>query len=223
MLKGRPVREIIDLAVICFILACLVGTLGEMLFYGFECLFTQGQFVWASRSGLMYGPFAPLYGVGILLALAIFGFKKFKGWQCFVIGALAGGLYEFLASIWQELCFGTRSWDYSHDWDSIGGRTKWTYLVLWGLVALFFAKVALPLICKLYDKLPKKGAHVVISILLVLLVFDVIITMVALNRQTARHEGIEAHNGFEQWIDNTYTDERIHSVFEGTSFIEDKK
>ena len=222
MLKGRPVKEIVDIAVICFVIACLLGTICEEVFYAVQCFVLEGQFVWVSRQGLIYGPFAPLYGVGILIGLAVFGFKNFKGWQCFLIGAIGGGLYEFVVSVWQELCFGTRSWDYSQEWDSIGGRTRWTFLIIWGLVALLLAKVVLPWICKLYDKLPKKGTHIVISIILVLLIADVLITMIALNRQTARHNGIEAHNGFEQWVDSTYTDERIHSIFEGTSFIKDK-
>lgn len=222
MLKGRPVREIIDIAVLCFVVACVLGTFGEQLWHGFGCLMQNGQFVWESRSGLIYGPFAPLYGVGVLIGLFAFGFKGFKAWQCFLIGALLGGVFEFLVSLWQELCFGTRSWDYSGEWDSIGGRTRLLYMLIWGLIALLLAKVILPWFCKIYDKLPKKPTHIILSIVLVLLVIDSLITIVALSRQSARHEGIEASNGFEQWVDDTYPDERINAVFQGTSFIKDK-
>ena len=219
ILKGRPLREIIDIAIIFFVIACVLGSLGESIYWGFDSLIHQGQFIWTSRRGFMYGPFAPLYGVGILIGLMIFGFKNFKGWQCFVIAALAGGTYEFLASIWQELCFGTRSWDYSQDFDSIGGRTKFSYLILWGLVGLILAKVLLPLINNFYNKLPKKSTHFILMIVLIFFIFNTIITIAALVRQTNRHNHIEARNHIERWIDDTYPDKRIHSVFEGTEFI----
>ena len=63
--------DIFNLSVIIFVLGCFFGAIGEEIFYGFVSLFTTGEWIWSSRSGLMYGNLAPLYGVGMLIAMLI--------------------------------------------------------------------------------------------------------------------------------------------------------
>ena len=59
---------------------------------------------------------------------------------------LLGGIVEYLCSYFQELLFGTISWDYSNLWFNINGRTSLLHCTYWGIGGVLFMKYVMPLI-----------------------------------------------------------------------------
>lgn len=70
--------------------------------YVMEVIFNfvrTGEF--ETRQGLIYGPFAPVYGIGTLVFYLIL--PKFKKmWQVFLVSGVLGGVTEYLCSYFQE-------------------------------------------------------------------------------------------------------------------------
>ena len=108
-----------------FIIGSLIGYLVESI----VGLVQEGH--WVSRKGLLYGPFIPVYGIGILAYY--FSVPKIKGIsKVFLFSMIMGGLVEYMCSFIQEKCFGTVSWDYTHLWLNINGRTSLLHCLYWG-------------------------------------------------------------------------------------------
>ena len=73
------------------------------------------------RQGLIYGPFIQVYGMGaVAYYLLITKVKNPK--EAFFSGMIMGGILEYLCSFFQEIFFGTISWDYSKIPINFNGR-----------------------------------------------------------------------------------------------------
>ena len=104
-------------------LGSFAGVVIELLW----CLIRNGY--WESRSGLVWGPFNLLYGVGaVALTAALYPFRNNSGTVSFAGGLIVGRGVEYLCSLVQELCFGSRSWDYSGMPFNLNGRICLMYL-----------------------------------------------------------------------------------------------
>ena len=67
-----------------------------------------------SRSSLLYGQFSVVWGFGcVLLTILLHKLQGKKDLFIFLTGALSGGLYEYVCSVFTEVFFGVRFWDYS--------------------------------------------------------------------------------------------------------------
>lgn len=103
------------------LLLCFIGSfLGVVVELGW-CLLTRGHL--ESRSGLVYGPFNLLYGVGaVVLTVSLYRFRNRGKWLSFIGGTLVGSIVEYVCSWAQEMAFGSRSWDYSTKPFNLNGR-----------------------------------------------------------------------------------------------------
>ena len=73
----------------------------------------------------------------------------------FLLAAFLGGFFEYFASIIEEYIFRISSWDYSHLFMNINGRTTIPISLLWGLMGTICV-ILLPFFLKLIHKLPYK-------------------------------------------------------------------
>ena len=91
------------------LLLCFIGSfLGVVVELGW-CLLTRGYL--ESRSGLVYGPFNLLYGVGaVVLTVTLYNFRNRGKWLSFAGGTIVGSIVEYICSWAQEMAFGSRSW-----------------------------------------------------------------------------------------------------------------
>ena len=105
------------------IIGCIVETLVGIIFdHSFKI-----------RQGLIYGPFIPVYGIGAIMYYFIVSrIKDTK--KIFILSMFLGGAIEYFCSYFQELCFGTVSWDYSNMFLNIGGRTSLLFCFCWGIL-----------------------------------------------------------------------------------------
>lgn len=190
-----------------FILGCLIGYVMEV---ALNIFFTKH---FETRQGLIYGPFAPVYGLGTL-AFYVF-LPKVKGIiNIFLISGLLGGTVEYLCSYFQEKWFGTISWDYSNLFLNINGRTSIMYCILWGILGVVFIKFIYPYIEKLLNKfITKPSAKIVTSLTIIFMVFNVSISSMAAQRQFERREHIAPKNNIDVFLDEYYPDEFMDKVF----------
>ena len=197
-----------------FIIACVAGYFIEMLF---ELVHT-GQF--ASRQGLLYGPFNQVYGIGaVLMALFLHRIPLKHVVWIFIVSALVGGGFEALASLRQQAVFGSVSWDYSAQPLSIlGGRTSLRYMVYWGLLGVVFMKILFPLLMRIVDWIPRKPGKILAMLLAVFFVFNVAISAASVYRWSERVAGIPAKNAVAVFLDKHYPDSRMQTVYPNMTF-----
>ena len=213
-------RSIFNHIVVFFMVGAIFGTYWEEILWFFKELIEQGEFVWVSRTGLLYGPFSPVYGIGAVMIYLMFYLPRAKAWMCFVGGAIFGGALEYLLSWAQELVFETRSWDYSNLWLNIGGRTTVPYMVVWGALILVMAKWICPFIDQVCRKVEERYLKWFCMAMATFLVFDILVSVAAVMRQTERHEGDSADTPVEELMDEEFPDERLEEIYSNMKEVE---
>ena len=134
-----------------------------------------------------------------------------------------GGVVEYVTSVVQELAFGSVSWDYSDYTLNIGGRTNLLYSFFWGILGLLWIKNWYPQISIQIEKTPKILGKILTYAILLFLVYDGGLSVLALNRQNQRHEGIVAETKLQIYLDENFTDEYLKKVYPNMENKHEKK
>ncbi len=164
------------------------------------------------RQGLIYGPFIPVYGIGLVLYyIIISNVKDMK--KVFVLSMILGGGIEYFCSLFQEICFGTVSWDYTDMFLNIGGRTSLLFCFCWGIAGVFFVKFILPVIKKMDIYICRNEFKYVTLVFAIFMMMNVGISCVAGARQNARVQKIEAHSKLDAFLDKHYSDKVMDRVY----------
>ena len=201
-----------------FFIGCFAGVVLETIY----CLIQRGHY--ESRVGLIYGPFNLVYGIGALcLSGALYQFRNRGRVFSFVGGFVVGSVVEYACSWFQEVCFGSTSWDYSNMPYNLNGRICLLYSIFWGILGIFWIKDIYPRMAKWILKIPNKVGKPLTWALLVFMVFNSVMTLFTSLRWTARREGIEPRNAFEAYLDEHYPDERMQKIFANAEFTEDRE
>ena len=201
-----------------FFIGCFAGVVLETIY----CLIQRGHY--ESRVGLIYGPFNLVYGIGALcLSGALYRFRNRGRVFSFVGGFIVGSVVEYACSWFQEVCFGSTSWDYSNMPYNLNGRICLLYSVFWGILGIFWIKDIYPRMAKWILKIPNKVGKPLTWALLVFMVFNSVMTLFTSLRWTARREGIAPKNAFEAYLDEHYPDERMQKIFANAEFTEDRE
>lgn len=189
------------------------GVVVEMLW----CLLTRGTI--ESRAGLVYGPFNPLYGAGaVLLTVCLYRYRNRGNWLSFIGGMLVGSVLEYVCSWGEELVLGSRSWDYSNMPFNLHGRICLLYSIFWGLLSILWIKDLYPRMAKWILKIPNGMGKGITWLLTIFFLFNILVSGVALFRWSQRTEGIEPSNGFWEWVDERFPDERMEKVYANMEF-----
>lgn len=201
-----------------FFIGCFAGVVLETIY----CLIQRGHY--ESRVGLIYGPFNLVYGIGALcLSGALYQFRNRGRVFSFVGGFVVGSVVEYACSWFQEVCFGSTSWDYSNMPYNLNGRICLLYSIFWGILGIFWIKDIYPRMAKWILKIPNKVGKPLTWVLLVFMVFNSVMTLFTSLRWTARREGAEPRNAFEAYLDEHYPDERMQKIFANAEFTEDRE
>ena len=201
-----------------FFIGCFAGVVLETIY----CLIQRGHY--ESRVGLIYGPFNLVYGIGALcLSGALYQFRNRGRVFSFVGGFVVGSVVEYACSWFQEVCFGSTSWDYSNMPYNLNGRICLLYSIFWGILGIFWIKDIYPRTAKWILKIPNKVGKPLTWVLLVFMVFNSVMTLFTSLRWTARREGVEPRNAFEAYLDEHYPDERMQKIFANAEFTEDRE
>lgn len=189
-----------------FVIGSIFGFFAEMLY---ALVYTRTLEI---RQGLIYGPFIQIYGMGaVAYYILISNIQEPK--KAFISGMLMGGCLEYLCSFFQELFFGTISWDYSHLFMNLNGRTSLLYCVYWGIIAILYLKVIYPAFQKMEPLTKKVGVRIFTMFFMMFMTFDIVISCMAGNRQQERRQNVPADGLVDEFLDHTYPDERLDKIY----------
>jgi len=175
--------------------------------------------VFYSRKGLIYGPFAQLYGFGAVLLIITYRMFTNKSISfLFLFSAFFGGTFEYLSSVIQQLLFGTVSWEYYNMKYNIQGRTNLLFSFFYGIIGVLFIRYCYPLLNRLLEKVPYKKGMMVTYIVFALMLGDMFISSAAMKREYQRYHGIPATTEFQIFLDQKYPDSFLKSIYPDTLF-----
>lgn len=191
-----------------FFIGSFIGVIVEVIF----CLIVDHRY--ESRSGVIYGPFNPVYGFGaVVITLALYWLRNKRDIWVFLCGGVIGAAFEYVCSWYQETFLGTVSWDYSGSFLNIGGRTNLLYALFWGLLSIVWLKFIFPFMSRMIEKIPNWLGRGLTWVLVIFMAFNCLISAAAVNRMSARYEGIPARNGFDMFLDQAYPDEFLTQIY----------
>lgn len=191
-----------------FILGSIIGYVVETV----VALVQTGGF--ESRKGLVYGPFTPVYGIGIVIYYIFLNNMNTKNKvKVFALTMIVGGTLEYLCSYIQEKVFGTISWNYSNLWFNINGRTSLLHCTYWGIAGVLYAMYIKPMVERLRLIINKRNMQIVTVAVLVFMSFDIGISFAAANRQTQRRNNQLPCSSFDIFLDKYYPDEYMDKIY----------
>lgn len=191
-----------------FLIGALLGDLIETVF----CRFSLGW--WMSRSSVVYGPFSIVWGLACaILTAMMYKYKDRSDRYLFFYGTIVGGTYEYMCSVVTEILFGTVFWDYSSIPFNLGGRINLLFCFFWGIVAVVWVKFIYPFLSWFIERIPKKTGPILTWILIVLMVYNMALSALALGRYSDRQRGVEAKNEVEEILDERFPDERMERIY----------
>lgn len=157
----------------CFFIYSILGFLLEGTF----TLITKNNF----SSGILYGPWTPVYGIGAILTIIISN-KIFKNMHknrkietvvTFIILSIVLTLIEWIGGILIEKLFNETMWNYQNYKFNIGKYISLEMALIWGIISIFTVYFIKPVIDKLETKIPKY----ITIILTILFIIDLIIML----------------------------------------------
>lgn len=189
-----------------FIIGSVFGFFAEMLY---TLVYSRTLQI---RQGLIYGPFVQIYGIGaIAYYLLITQVKEPK--KAFFYGMAMGGILEYVCSFFQEIFFGTISWDYSAFFFNLNGRTCLLYCVYWGIIAVAFLKIIYPWLERIELLIYKKSVRIITFFFVIFMAFDITISCMAADRQQRRRNNLPPKDAVDVFLDEHYPDELLNKIY----------
>ncbi|NEG69868.1 putative ABC transporter permease [Bifidobacterium choloepi] len=194
-----------------FVVASVVGLILETIFH----LIVFGAY--QDRAGMLWGPFSPIYGFGaVLMTVFLNRLYKSNWFLIFCASAVIGGAFEYFTSWFMQTAFGITAWNYSNEWGNIDGRTSVAFMCCWGLLGLAWLKIILPPLLKLIQKIPWKVRYWLTIVCFVLLLFDGVMTLLALDAWYSRLADISQNTPvaefFARYFDNSFMANRFQTM-----------
>ena len=140
-------------------------------------IFTNDNF----NSGVLYGPWTFIYGIGVLLMVIVYKFLQqfhLKKWKevvlFYIIITIVMTLVEFSGGMLIETIFHRTYWNYTNMRFNYGKYICLEVSLAWGLLSTLITYLVLPFINKLEKKIP----WFVGVGLIILFVMDIIFTLI---------------------------------------------
>ena len=205
-----------------FMVCCVLGLLIEVAFH----MLIVDPGVYQDRAGVLFGPFSPIYGFGaVLMTVALNRFYKANPLIILLVSAVIGGAFEYFVSWFMQTAFGVVAWDYTGARilgvaDPIAyvcqGRTSTLFMLMWGVLGLFWIKLCLPHLLKLINLIPWKIRYSFTTVCAALMLVNGVMTLQALDCWFGRVSGMEPDSPVERFyakhFDNEYMEHRFQSM-----------
>ncbi len=199
-----------------FFIASLLGDLIETVF----CRLTMGE--WMSRSSLVWGPFSIVWGFGaVLLTVLLYKYRNRSDGFLFLMGTVAGGVYEYMCSVASEIVFGSVFWDYSKIPFNLGGRINLLYCFFWGIATVVWIKYCYPFLSRRIERLPMRLGKVLTWLLVIFMAVNMALSALALGRFAQRQsDPAPARDALGQLLDERFPDERMDRIYPKIQFVD---
>ena len=176
--------------------------------------------IWESRAGMIWGPFSEIYGFGaVIIFLLSRKIEKSSPITIFTLTCVCGSAFEYAASLFQELVFGSTTWNYSNEPLNIGGRTSLKYGICWGVLGLIFVKWIFPVMNRLLENIKGRVAFVFTLLLIVFLSVDLVFSALAVNRWEERQRGMVSSGTVDAYLDFHYDNNKMEYIFPHMKFL----
>ena len=106
------------------------------------------------RKCLLFLPLCPVYGLGVLLILALPEPVQAHPLALFLLGGLAASAVEFLMAHFYQRVAGVRFWDYRHLRFQVGGQVSLLFTGIWGFLSLLLVYLVQPQVAPLIGAIP---------------------------------------------------------------------
>lgn len=191
-----------------FIFGCVFGWIVE----GIWTYIKKGLLI--NHSALVLGPFNLIYGLGAAaLTLFLLKLRKSNVIKIFIVSFLTGTILEYVVSFLMEKTLGFVAWNYSTKFMNINGRVCLMYSIFWGILGIIWIKLIYPYLEKLIKKIPHKWGEIIKKVLIGFLIFDSILTLVAINRAKEQIHGIPASNIVEKTLDKLFGYDYLNNMY----------
>lgn len=191
-----------------FIAGCYGGYIVETIW----CLIRHGYI--ESRKSLVLGHLSVAYGMGaVLLTLVLLKLQQSSWWKIFLVAFVTGTVTEYICSLGQEILFGTVAWDYSNVPLNINGRVCLLYSIFWGVLGVFWVKVVIPLMNKIFASVHFPFEKAVIWAFLAFFFTDCALSATAAFRMNERQTGQAPSNKYEEFLDEHYDDQKMSEIY----------
>ncbi len=152
------------------------------IFFFFSILghFLESTFIKNYNSGILYGYWTPIYGIGVIIILLFNQYLKKKikkDWiryvVLFFISAITLATMEYIGGYVIEELFHQVFWNYQDHKANIGKYTSIEMSIVWGICSILIALIVDPIAKKYSNKIPNWISY----ILLILLIVDLLLTI----------------------------------------------
>ena len=204
-----------------FVVCCFLGLVIETVYH----MVVVDPGVYQDRTGMLFGPFSPIYGFGaVLMTIALNRFYKSNFLIIFLVSAVIGGLFEAAVSWFMQTAFGAVAWDYTGSTifglfpDPIAllfdGRTSALFMCMWGALGCVWIKLCLPWLLKLINLIPWKARYGVTTLCAALMLVNGIMTLQALDCWYQRESGYQPTSPIEEFYAKNYDDSFMEHRFQ---------
>ena len=198
-----------------FIIGSIFGCYMEQIRY-----FLQRD-IWECRAGVIWGPFSEIYGVGAVLIYLLYrSIKEHTPLMIFILSAVCGSGFEYIASLFQELVFHSVTWNYSAEPFNLCGRTSLKYSIYWGLLGLFFIKCIYPILDRQMENIRGGLALTATWVFVAFMTVNLLFSGIAVDRWNERLQNIPSGNSIESYMDQYYDNAKMQERFPHMKFLE---
>jgi len=197
-----------------FLIGSFVGVAAESLY----CLIRFHQLNYTS--GLLYGPFNIVYGLGALfITIGVYWLRKRNFVIILVAGMFIGALVEFGCSWMQEKVFGSVSWNYAGQPFNILGRTSLKLSLFWGILAILWIKYFYPFMIRQIRRIPNNVAKPLTWALLLFMLFNLSMSAYGVWRWSDRLHGKPAQSAVDTYFDEYFPNKKMEKFYPNMKFV----
>lgn len=198
----------------------MLGSILGVILEGVWSIIRRGA--WETHVVTIWEPLCIIYGIGLIVFyIASKYFKKYNVVLQFFLYLIVGSLLEYACGALLLNRLGMRAWNYRKQFLNINGHISLRMAIIWGILGVLFS-YALPYIDKFLNKLNKRFLNIFSIVFGVFVAADLVFSSVCMVRWRDRHNGIDASNKLEIYIDNKYDNEFMENRYMEWWFVKKK-
>ena len=160
--------------ILCFFLIySFFGWCLEVVYQAIE----HGKFI---NRGFLNGPYCPIYGFGVIIVTGALDPIKSNAVLLFFGSVILTSILEFITGFVLEKIFHMHWWDYSEEKFNLSGYICLKFSLLWGVACLVVVRIIHPTVTIFVDKFPSTAGIIIISVYMIGVASDMIVTVLAI-------------------------------------------